>query len=205
MTEKTPSQTFNRLLLPAHNWTAFLIRSLLWIALGVIAILYPFSALVAFTFFFAVIAGLDGIMAIIAAVNGAKEKTDRWGWLILRGIAGLAIAVLFVLMPLMMTVSYAFVTVAMIAIWAILTGGLEIGAAIRLRKEIDQEWLMMLSGAISILFGAAMIYIMYADPAATIVSVGWLIGLFALAFGFMLGWLAFKLKKHHGERIGNGG
>ena len=81
-----------------------------------------------------------------------------------------------------------------------MTGGLEIGAAIRLRREIDREWLMMLSGLISILFGAALIYIMYSNPAATIVSVGWLIGVFALCFGFMLGWLAFKLRRHHGER-----
>jgi len=209
MTDKTVNQPFDRLLLPAHNWIAFLIRSILWIGLGVIAILYPISALFAFTFLFAIVAGVDGVASIIGAVKGAKEKTDRWGWLILRGLAGIAIAVIFVLMPLMMTVSYAFVAVAMISAWAILTGVMEIGAAIRLRKEIDSEWLMMLSGLISILFGMALIYIMYADPAATILSVGWLIGAFALCFGFMLGWLAFKLRKHRGERsdanIGNAG
>ena len=202
MTDKTANRPFESLLLPAHNWIAFLIRAILWIALGVIAIIYPFSALFAFTFLFAIVAGVDGLASIFGAVKGAREKADRWGWLILRGIAGIAIAVIFAIMPLMMTVSYAFVAVAMIAAWAILTGGLEIGAAIRLRKEIDREWLMMLSGLISILFGAALIYIMYADPAATLLSVGWLIGAFALCFGAMLGWLAFKLRKHHGERNG---
>lgn len=202
MTDKTANRPFESLLLPAHNWIAFLIRAILWIALGVIAIIYPFSALFAFTFLFAIVAGVDGLASIFGAVKGAREEADRWGWLILRGIAGMAIAVIFAIMPLMMTVSYAFVAVAMIAAWAILTGGLEIGAAIRLRREIDREWLMMLSGLISILFGAALIYIMYADPAATIVSVGWLIGAFALCFGVMLGWLAFKLRKHHGQRNG---
>jgi len=202
MTDNATSPTFERLLLPAHNWIAFLIRALLWIVLGAVAILYPFSALFAFTFFFAIVAGVDGIASLIGAVKGAREKTDRWGWPILRGIAGIAVALLFLLMPLMMTVSYAFVTVAVIAAWAILTGGLEIGAAIRLRRELDREWLMALSGLLSILFGAALIYIMYADPAATIISVGWLIGAFALCFGIILGWLALKLRKHRGERTG---
>lgn len=199
MTDKTANQPFDSLLLPAHNWIAFLIRSILWIVLGVIAILYPISALFAFTFLFAIVAGVDGIASIIGAIKGAKEKTDRWGWLILRGLAGIAIAVIFVLMPLMMTVSYAFVAVAMISVWAILTGGMEIGAAIRLRRQIDREWLMMLGGLVSILFGVALIYIMYADPAATVLSVGWLIGAFALCFGFMLGWLAFRLKRHRDQ------
>lgn len=200
MTDKTANPSFRSLLVPAHNWIAFLIRAILWIVLGVIAIIYPFSALFAFTFIFAIVAGLDGIISIIGALKGAREKTDRWGWLILRGIAGLAIAAIFAIMPLLMTVSYAFVTVAVIAAWAILTGGLEIGAAIRLRREIDREWLMMLSGLVSILFGAALIYVMYANPAATILSVGWLIGVFALSFGFVLAWLAFKLRKHRGRQ-----
>ncbi len=200
MTDKTANPSLGSLLLPAHNWIAFLIRAILWMVLGVIAIIYPFSALFAFTFIFAIVAGVDGIMSIIGAVKGAREKADRWGWLILRGIAGIAIAAIFVIMPLLMTVSYAFVTVAVISAWAILTGGLEIGAAIRLRREIDREWLMMLSGLVSILFGAALIYVMYANPAATILSVGWLIGVFALSFGFMLGWLAFRLRKHNDGR-----
>ncbi len=202
MTETAKSQTIERLFLPTHNWIAFLIRAILWMVLGFIAILYPFSALFAFTFVFAIVAGVDGILSIIGAIKGAKEKTDRWGWLILRGLAGVAIAAIFAVMPLLTTISYAFVTVAMISVWAILTGALEIGAAIRLRKEIEREWLMILSGLVSILFGAALIYIMYTEPAATILSVGWLIGVFALAFGFILGWLAFKLKKHHAETTG---
>ena len=197
MTDSSTKRPFGNLFLPARNWIAFLIRALLWLVLGVVAILYPFSALFAFTFIFAIVAGVDGILSIMGAVKGARNKTDRWGWLILRGFAGVAIAVIFALMPLMMTFSYAFVTVAVISVWAILTGGLEIAAAIRLRREIDREWLMALSGLLSILFGAALIYIMYADPAATILSVGRLIGAFALAFGFTLGWLAFKLKKHN--------
>ena len=199
MAETARSQTIERLFLPARNWIAFLIRAIFWMVLGVVALLYPFSALFAFAFVFAIVAGVDGILSIVGAIKGAKEKTDRWGWMIIRGIAGVAIAAIFAVMPLLTTISYAFVTVAIISVWAILTGALEIGAAIRLRKEIDREWVMILSGLVSILFGAALIYIMYTEPAATILSVGWLIAVFALAFGFTLGWLAFKLKKHHAE------
>ena len=195
MTDKTVNQPFDRLLLPAHNWIAFLIRSILWIGLGVIAILYPISALFAFTFLFAIVAGVDGVASIIGAVKGAKEKTDRWGWLILRGLAGIAIAVIFVLMPLMMTVSYAFVAVAMISVWAILTGVMEIGAAIRLRKEIKGEIWLILAGVISLLLGVFVVWMLLTMPEQTFLALGWLFGFYAAFFGAMMLMLGFRLRR----------
>ena len=73
-----------------------------------------------------------------------------------------------------------------------MSGVFQIVAAIRLRKEIANEWMLILSGALSVVFGALMII----SPGAGASAVLWLIGSFAIAFGVLLVILAFRLKNH---------
>src|SRR3546814_12925332 len=74
-----------------------------------------------------------------AGLRGATLKEERWWTLVLRGIIGIAVAVLFVLMPFVATVSYALATLGILSAWAIIAGALELTAAIRLRKDIEGE------------------------------------------------------------------
>jgi uncharacterized membrane protein HdeD (DUF308 family) len=85
----------------------------------------------------------------------------------------------------------------LIAAWAIVQGIFEIAAAIRLRKEIKNEWLLILSGVLSVVFGVFMI----ANPGAGAIAVLWLIGVFSVAYGALLIFLAFKLKRHAGAHV----
>ncbi|MFH4171370.1 DUF308 domain-containing protein, partial [Acinetobacter baumannii] len=62
------------------------------------------------------------------------------------------------------------------AFWSITSGVMEIGAAFRLRKEIEGEWLLVLSGVISILLGAAVTWVLFTTPAGSIMALGWLLG-----------------------------
>lgn len=130
-----------------RNWGWFAVRGVLALLLGVVAILFPVSALFAFTMVFAAYAGADGLLSTIAGVRGATAREERWWALVLRGVIGIAVAALFVLMPFAATVSYALVTLGMLSAWAILAGVLEIAPAVRLRKEIEGEWLLGLSPA----------------------------------------------------------
>src|SRR5215203_4497086 len=83
-----------------------------------------------------------------------------------------------------------------VAAWAIVSGILEIAGAIRLRREIEGEWALGLSGALSLLFGVLLVVI----PApAGLLSLVWLIGAYALAFGVLLLVLAFRLRKESGN------
>lgn len=178
-----------------RNWGWIVFRGVLALALGVVSFLFPLSALFAFAMVFAAYAGADGILSMVAAVRGARRKEERWWAYVIRGIIGIATAVLFVLMPEVMTVGYALVTLVMLAIWAIVTGALEIVAATSLRKEISGEWLMALSGALSVVLGIVIIILLVLDPLTTLPSAAWVIGSYAIFAGVVLLGLGFKLRR----------
>ena len=178
-----------------RNWGWIVFRGILALALGVVSFLFPLSALFAFAMVFAAYAGADGILSMVAAVRGARRKEERWWAYVIRGIIGIATAVLFVLMPEVMTVGYALVTLVMLAIWAIVTGALEIVAATSLRKEISGEWLMGLSGALSVVLGIVIIILLVLDPLTTLPSAAWVIGSYAIFAGVVLLGLGFKLRR----------
>ena len=171
---------------PARNWGWFLFRGVIALLLGIAAILFPLSAVFIFTLLFAAFCFVDGIASLVAGIRGAREPGHRWGALVFSGIVGILIGILFLVMPLVATFSYAFVVLVMLAAWSIITGVLEIAAAVRLRREMEGEWLLGLSGLISVLLGIGIIALVIPYPAATILSAAWLIALFAFISGIVL-------------------
>jgi len=172
--------------LVAHHWGWTLARGVLALALGVLAIVFPANALFAFTLIFAAFLFVDGALALAAAGRRAAQGRTRWWAYALRGLAGVLVGILFMLMPFVMTLGYAFATVALLAGWSISVGILEIIAAIRLRKEIKGEWLLGLSGALSVLLGVGVAVLLALFPAASMLSVAWMIGVYAIAAGILL-------------------
>jgi len=132
-------------------------------------------------------------------VRGAQGKQERWGALMLRGLAGLVVGVLFVLMPFVTTIGYAMATLILLAAWSIAAGILEIVAAVRLRKEMEGEWLLGLSGALAVLLGIGVLVLLALFPVASILSVAWIIGVYALAAGVVLIWQGVRLRKNKDE------
>jgi uncharacterized membrane protein HdeD (DUF308 family) len=185
----------DKVVLPVHNWKWFMLRGVLALLLGIGAIVFPFSAVFAFTLLFAAYCLVDGIASLVAGARGAREPGHRWGALVFSGIVGILIGILFLVAPLVATVAYAFVVLVMLATWAIITGILEIMAAVRLRREMEGEWLLGLSGAISILLGIGVLVLVIPYPAASILSAAWLIAFFAFASGIVLVAQALRLRK----------
>ena len=188
---------------PASNWKWTAARGVLLLILGALAIAFPFGAVFTFAALFAGFALANGILSIIAGVRGARDSRDRWWALVVSGVVGIAIGILFLFAPLLTTFSYAFVTLTLFAAWALITGGLETWTGVRLRREMKGEWLLILSGALTILLGLALIWFMVTDPVASFLSVGWLIGIYALASGVILLVLAWRMRR--GTRADDGG
>ena len=131
-----------------------------------------------------------------AGVRGASHHTERSGALVFSGVIGIAVGVIFFLWPLVATAAYAFMLVVFVALRSLITGVLELSAAIRLRRHVEGEVLLAIVGALSILLGIAVLWLLMTAPGATLISVGWLIGVYALASGAALVVLALRLKRH---------
>jgi uncharacterized membrane protein HdeD (DUF308 family) len=109
-----------------------------------------------------------------------------WGWLVLEGLLGIGAGIVALVWPGITALALLWV----IAFWAVLTGVLEIVAAVRLRRVLDNEWLLVVAGTLSIIFGL----ILMIWPGSGAIGLVWLIGIYAIAFGIVLGGLALRLR-----------
>jgi uncharacterized membrane protein HdeD (DUF308 family) len=174
----------------AHNWWVFALRGVAAIIFGVLAFVWPDVTVTALVLLFGAYAFWDGVFAIVSAFR-RRTRTDQWWWTLLEGIVGVGIGLATFFWPGVTAV----VLLAFIAAWAIITGIFEIMAAIRLRKEINDEWLLFLSGVLSVLFGLLLVF----QPGAGALALIWVIGAYAIAFGVLLIVFAFRLRNwgHH--------
>jgi uncharacterized membrane protein HdeD (DUF308 family) len=169
----------------ARNWWALVLRGLFAVLFGLAAFFWPGITLAALVLLFGAYALADGIFAIVAAITGADRRT-RWWALLLEGIAGILAATATVFWPGLTALALLY----LIAAWAIVTGIFEIVAAVRLRREIEGEWLLGLSGLASVLFG---LYVA-AFPGPGALAVVWIIGAYALFAGILLIALGLRLR-----------
>ncbi len=174
-------------LLPlAANWWLILLRGIVAILFGIVALLYPDVTLATFIWLFGAFVFVDGVFSIGAAMRGGNIA-PRW-WLVLVGLAGIVTGILAVVWPGLT----ALVLVAFIGAWSILRGLFEIIGALRLRRHIDNEWMLIATGALSILFGV----IVLVAPGAGALALLWFIGAYAIVSGLMLAILALRLRLH---------
>ena len=171
-----------------RHWWVLLVRGLIAITFGVMTWIWPGLSIATLVLLFGLYAFADGALGLWTAFTGPKGMEHRWV-LALWGLAGLVTGVLAVLAPGLVAAS----VVLLIGVWAIVTGVMEIIAAIQLRKEIQGEWMLVLAGLASVAFGLLLV----ARPGAGALSLVWMIGLFALLLGALLVFLAFKVRSVH--------
>ena len=166
-------------------WWMFLLRGIFAVLFGLAAFTWPDLTIAVLVLLFGAYALADGIFAL-AGMFG-REDNDRWWVSLLEGVAGIGAGLITFFWPALTAVTLLFI----IAAWAIMTGLLEVIAAIRLRKEMEGEWAFILSGILSVLFGV----ILVARPGAGALAMIWIIGAYALAFGVLLIFLALRIRK----------
>jgi uncharacterized membrane protein HdeD (DUF308 family) len=169
-----------------RNWWVLLLRGLIAIAFGVLTWLQPGISLAALVLLFGAYTLADGVLGVWMAIRGRKQYEDWWV-LLLWGLIDIGVGILTFVAPGVTALALLFY----IAIWAIATGVLEIVVAIRLRREIEGEWLLILGGLASVVFGA----LLMAQPGAGALALLWLIAAYAVIFGIMLVILAFRLRR----------
>ncbi len=175
------------------HWWALAIRGAIAIIFGLAALLRPGIALEALILLFGAYALVDGVFAIVGVFGGTRGGTPRW-LLLIEGIAGILAGIIAFVLPGLTAV----VLVYLIAAWAVVTGIFEIATAIRLRQEIRGEWALIIGGALSVLFGVILAVV---GPVAGLLSLIWLIGIYALVFGILMLITAFQVR---GRDAGSG-
>jgi len=170
-----------------RNWWALALRGIFAILFGLAAFVIPGVTLAVLVALFGAYAVIDGVLAIIAGIRAA-ERHERWWSPVLKGLAGIVAGVLIFAWPALTVLLLLY----LMAGWAIVTGVLELVAAAHLHRA-HGEWLLILNGVLSIVFGLFVI----AWPGAGVVTVLWMIGVYAIVFGVVLLVLAFRLRALH--------
>jgi uncharacterized membrane protein HdeD (DUF308 family) len=165
-----------------------LLRGIAAIVFGVLAFVWPGLTLFTLIILYGAYALIDGVIALIAAFSGGAKPAPTW-WLIVAGIAGIAAGIATFVWPGIT----ALVLIVFIGVWSIVRGIFEIVGAIKLRKEIDNEWWLILAGALSVVFGVLVLIM----PGAGALALIWVIGAYAIVFGILLVGLSFRLRKHN--------
>jgi uncharacterized membrane protein HdeD (DUF308 family) len=163
-----------------RNWRLLLIRGMLAVIFGIMAFAWPALTLVTLVLLYGAYAFIDGLTAIWVGVS-----SRAWG-VLLFGILGVIVGIYTFFYPGVTAIALLY----LIAAWALVRGIFEIVTAIQLRKEINYEWSLVISGLISIIFGVVLV----ANPGGGALAMVLVIGAFALAFGVMMIVLAFRVR-----------
>lgn len=167
------------------GWWLIVLRGIAAVLFGILAFVWPGITAQVLVLLFGAYSLVNGIITLSLAIR-APKGTPGTGTLVLLGLIGIAAGIVTFFYPGITAISL----LAVIASWAILTGIFEVVVAIKLRKQVSNEWVLIVSGVLSVVFGVLVI----ATPNAGALSIIWLIGIYAILFGIMMLTLAFKLK-----------
>lgn len=188
--------TSDKLLSSAHpllrslgnNWWLMLVRGICAVIFGILAFGWPNITLFSLVILFGAYVLADGILRLISVARGRRDRKSSaslW-WLLVAGFAGILAGILTFAYPQITEL----VLVYFIGAWALVCGAVEIIGAIKLRRELNREWLLIIAGLISVLFGV--IILLY--PGAGALALLWLIGGYAILLGLLMIWLSLRLR-----------
>lgn len=170
----------------SQRWWVLLLRGICAIVAGIMSIAWPGITLLALVTLFGIFAIVDGVAGITLGIRGEADGTMWWTMIIL-GIVSAAAGIMAFAWPQMT----ALVLLAIVAYSAMIRGVFEIIAAIRLRKEIDDEWVLGLSGLLSVVFGILLLV----APLEGLLAIALLIGAYMFALGVMAVALSMRLRR----------
>jgi len=168
-----------------HNWGWVVLRGVVALLFGALALFYPAVTLAVLIVWFGVYAFVDGMFLVISAIANRRGE-PRWGVLVLGGLLGVAAGLVAFFMPALTALTLLLI----IAAWSVVIGVDEIIAAIRVRKEIRGEWLLVVAGLLAVAFGV----ILFVEPGVGALALLLWIGAYAVVRGILLIALGFRLR-----------
>jgi uncharacterized membrane protein HdeD (DUF308 family) len=180
----------------ARRWWMIMLRGVFAVLFGLLAIIWPGITVLALVLLWGAYTLVDGVIEVgVALSQRSAPKEHRWIHGLL-GLLGIAAGVVAFVWPQIT----ALILLLIIAFWALVAGVLQIVAAIRLRKEITNEWFLGLSGAVCVILGVLLIV----QPAEGAIGLVIAIATFAIVWGLSLILFGLRLRSlaHEGARSG---
>jgi uncharacterized membrane protein HdeD (DUF308 family) len=177
------------------SWWMLALRGVAGIAFGVLALMWPGVTLLVLVALFAAYALITGAVSVIGAIRN-RASDDKWWIVLLLGLVSVAAGVGAVLLPGLTLL----VLVLLMGVNALITGVLDIAIAIRLRKTIQREWLLVLAGVVSIVFGV----LVFMFPAAGAFALVWMVSFYAMLSGILLLALGLRMRSLAKQSEANG-
>jgi uncharacterized membrane protein HdeD (DUF308 family) len=166
-------------------WWLVLLRGTFMVLFGIIALVSPGIALLTLVWVFGIYAIIDGIAAIALGIRTRGEP--HWGWTIVQGVVSVVAGLIALFWPGVTALALLFV----IAFWAIMQGIGEIGGAFAARRVGSTAWgWTLVAGILNVVFGVLLLV----WPGSGILTLVWLVGIFAVAGGIALVILAFHVR-----------
>ena len=168
-----------------QNWWVLVLRGVIAIAFGIVSFIWPGVTALALVFLLAAFAFVEGIFALIGAFGYGLPGGQRL-LMVLLGFLGLAVGVFAVARPGIA----ALTIVVWVAWWAIIAGIIQIVVAVEMRKEIENEWALIIGALLSIVFGILLLW----RPLAGVITLAYLFGFYAIIFGIAMLSLGIRLR-----------
>ena len=168
-----------------EKWWIILLRGLSAIVLGLLTFFWPAITLTIIIYFIAFYLIIDGALAAYSGLTHHAE-IKWWGWLAAEGFAGIVVGIISLIWPRLTAIALLY----LVAFWAIMSGISELISASHFRKHVEGEWLMVISGLLSLALGIVLII----WPGSGLLALTWLIGIYAFFFGITLTILSFRVR-----------
>jgi uncharacterized membrane protein HdeD (DUF308 family) len=168
------------------NWWVLLLRGFAAVLFGLLTFLMPGLTLLVLISLIGGYCLINGVLTLVAAFRRGRNQ-PRWWSLAVEGVANLLTGLIILAWPGLTSLALLYV----VAAWAIVTGMMQIGTGIRLRKQLTNEWVLIVGGLLSIGLGLLFLFV----PVAGALVMAWWVGSYAFAFGILLGVLAFRLRR----------
>jgi uncharacterized membrane protein HdeD (DUF308 family) len=164
-------------------WWVVLLRGVLAIVFGILALVAPAAALTGIAVVYGVYALLDGISVITYAVE-ARSRETAWGWLLVQGVISVLAGLTVLVFP-----AFAGTVGGLIVLWTIVFYALMHGIA-----GVRSVWghtaggrlLRILGESLTIVLGVLLAILVFVVPDATVLSLVWVVGIYAIIFGVLL-------------------
>lgn len=172
-----------------RTWWVFLIGGLASLVFGILAFVKPGIALLVLATFFAAAILVDGAFNILGAIQN-REK-DAWWVMLLIGILGVGVGGYALMNPPVSMLAFVFI----VALQAIVLGVFLLMLGYRVRKATSREWILYVTGVLSVLFGILVV----ARPAAGSLTIVYLVASWAIVIGALKLAFAFRIRSLPGE------